>query len=212
MFTEKMIMAFRSATTMHQKQKRKGSETPYIAHPMAVASLVLEHGGGEDVFCAALLHDTIEDCKMDPGLIASIFGQPVLDMVEAVTNPPIDWKSFKSNEELQHTLKAFRIIMFEKIREADPQVQLLSACDKLHNARGLLVDLRQARDGVGEGKKPEEVAQLVVAVWDRFRGKRQGTLWYYVELAKVYSESESAQVRNLGRELREVCDGMDADF
>ena len=212
MFSEKMVLAFRSASLLHQKQRRKGSETPYIAHPMAVASLVLEHGGSEDVFCAALLHDTIEDCKMDPGVIASTFGQPVLDLVQAVTNPPIDWKSFKNDEDLQATLRSFRMKNFEKLAGSSPEVLLLSSCDKLHNARGILEDLRRARDEAGEGKPPEEVAPLVMGVWNRFRGKRGGTIWYYTEIAKVYSQSESAQVRHLGRELHDVCDRMTADF
>lgn len=212
MLTEKIYVAFRFAAEAHAKQKRKGSETPYIAHPMGVASLVIEHGGKEDVICAALLHDVVEDCGVTPEALGNTFGGRVLELVSAVTNPPINWKSLKDPEVLQATLRDFRMKNFEKLAGAIPEVQLLSACDKLHNARGILEDLRQARDEKGEGKTPEEAARLVLAVWDRFRGKRQGTLWYYQELAKVYSGSENPQVRHLGRSLREVCGDMDADF
>lgn len=212
MYTDKMLWAFRFATQAHQKQKRKGSNTPYIAHPMAVASLVLEHGGGEDIFCAALLHDTIEDCGTQPIEVLKEFGQEVLDLVQAVTNPPIDWKSFKSNTDLQETLKSFRTKNFEKLRTAPPDVQLLSACDKLHNARGLLEDLRKARDEAGRGETPEERSLLVRGVWDRFRGRREGTLWYYTEIAKVYQGSRVSQVVTLGNALAGVCAQMDAKY
>lgn len=210
MFSEKMVMAFRFAAEAHVKQKRKSSNTPYIAHPMAVASLVLEHGGGEDVFCAALLHDVIEDCGVTEERLSGIFGETVVTIVKAVTNPPIDWKSFKSDVDLQETLKVFRNKNFEKLRGSEVQIQLLSACDKLHNARGIMEDLRRAQTETGEGKPPSEVAQFTLDVWNKFRGKREGTLWYYIELSKVYSESESPQVRLLGRALRDVCESMDA--
>jgi (p)ppGpp synthase/HD superfamily hydrolase len=205
MFSAKFHEAFRFAFEAHGKQKRKGTDTPYIAHPMAVASLIIEHGGSEAVVLAGLLHDVVEDTKVTAAEVEAAFGAEVLELVLAVTNPPIDWKTFKGDFELRADYR-------EKLRGARSDVQLLSACDKLHNARGILEDLRDARDNAGEGKKPEEVAQLVLAVWNRFRGKRTGTSEYYAQLAQVYSESESAQVRQLGRSLRAVTDAMAAEF
>lgn len=199
MIDDNFIRAFKFAALAHGSQKRKGTNTPYIAHPMAVASLVLEHGGSLEVVCSALLHDVIEDCNVKPEKVSETFGMRVLELVQAVTNPPIDWKMFKSDEELQHTLMAFRMVMFEKLRDADADVQLLSACDKLHNARGILEDLHRVERYNADG---------IAAIWNRFRGKRMGTLWYYVELSKVYRDSESAQVKHLGRELELVCDEL----
>jgi len=212
MFSARVHEAFRFAFEAHGKQKRKGTETPYIAHPMAVASLVIEHGGSENAVIAALLHDVVEDTKVTASMVEGAFGFEVAVLVAAVTNPPIDWKTFKSDSELQQALSKFRADYRAKLRGAPADVQLLSACDKLHNARGILEDLRRARDDAGEGKKPEEVAQLVMAVWNRFRGKRTGTSEYYAQLAAAYSESESAQVRQLGRSLRMVTDAMAAEF
>ena len=48
-------------TQLHACQRRKGTSIPYVAHLLAVSSLVLEHGGSEDQAIAALLHDAIED-------------------------------------------------------------------------------------------------------------------------------------------------------
>lgn len=57
---EKTSKAFELANFVHKEQIRKGINAPYISHPMAVASKVLEWGGDEDQFMAALLHDVIE--------------------------------------------------------------------------------------------------------------------------------------------------------
>ena len=213
MFSEKFHVAFRFAFEAHGKQKRKGTETPYIAHPMAVASLVIEHGGSEAVAIAALLHDVVEDTKVTAAEVESTFGSEVAVLVAAVTSPPVNWKKdYGTDEKIQEALNAFRTKYFEKIRGASSDIQTLSACDKLHNARGILEDLRNARDNVGEGKKPEEVAQLVMTVWNRFRGKRGNTIWYYSNISKVYSESESPTVRQLGRSLARVVEDMEKDF
>src|SRR5215204_1540197 len=59
--TTRFVDALLYATRLHAKQTRKGSDTPYIAHLMAVSALVLEQGAAEDLAIAALLHDAIED-------------------------------------------------------------------------------------------------------------------------------------------------------
>ncbi len=58
----RFLRAFNFAAEKHAGQTRKASTTPYIAHLMGVASLVLEFGGDEDLAIAALLHDVVEDC------------------------------------------------------------------------------------------------------------------------------------------------------
>ena len=61
MLTARFTDALSCAQDWHRAQKRKGSSTPYIAHLLSVAALVLEAGGTEDEAIAALLHDAIED-------------------------------------------------------------------------------------------------------------------------------------------------------
>src|SRR5471030_3050181 len=76
------------AAELHQEQKRKGGNVPYVAHLIGVASIVLEHGGDEDQAIAALLHDALEDQahRMTPGEIATRFGSRVEKIVEACTD------------------------------------------------------------------------------------------------------------------------------
>jgi (p)ppGpp synthase/HD superfamily hydrolase len=59
--TDRFDRALLYATHVHGGQVRKGTNTPYVAHLLAVAAMVLEYGGDEDLAIAALLHDSVED-------------------------------------------------------------------------------------------------------------------------------------------------------
>jgi (p)ppGpp synthase/HD superfamily hydrolase len=160
-FAQALQLAFR----LHARQARKGTHTPYVAHLLAVASLVLEQGGTENEAIAALLHDAVED---QGGMatareIERCFGQEVLDIVlgcsDCIDPPKPPWQIRKT---------AYLV----KLRSASPSVHLVSLCDKMHNARSLLRDYR----AIGE------------PLWSRFNGGKDGTLWYYRELIQAYRE------------------------
>lgn len=155
-FSARITEAFALMYELHHDQRRKGSDTPYIAHLMSAAALVAEYGGNEDQFIAALLHDAVEDRGGLPTLerIKAAFGPLVADYVwqcsdsHSVPKPP--WRERKR----QH---------IEELTVAVPEVKLISAADKLHNGRSIVADRRLHGD----------------AVWSRFQGGRDGTLWYY---------------------------------
>ena len=144
------------AAQLHREQRRKGSDVPYVSHLLAVAALVIEHGGDEDEAIAALLHDAIEDqgSPKTHDEILRRFGERVTGIVDgwtdtrAVLKPP--WEDRK---------RAY----IEGVSEKSASVRLVCAADKLHNARSILSDYRN----LGE------------EVWQRFEGRREGTLWYY---------------------------------
>jgi (p)ppGpp synthase/HD superfamily hydrolase len=155
--------AFRYAAEKHDGQTRKQSAVPYLSHLMAVASLVLEAGGDEDMAIAALLHDVVEDCGGMPRLreIRKQFGPRVSKVVEGCTDsfgePKPEWVERKKD-------------YLREVKHAGVETRLVSASDKLHNVRTILADYRQH----GE------------AIWTRFTGKREGTLWYYRALSDEY--------------------------
>ncbi len=155
--------AFLFAADKHAGQARKASTIPYIAHLMGVSSLVLEYGGDEEMAIAGLLHDVVEDCGGAPMLkeIRRRFGSRVAKIVEGCTDadtmPKPPWRERK--EKYLHHLK-----------HADAETRLVSAADKLHNIRSILSDHRT----VGE------------VVWARFKGGREGTLWYYRALLEEF--------------------------
>ena len=82
------------AAQLHAKQTRKGTEFPYIAHLMAVSSLVFTHGGDEDEAIAALLHDAVEDQGGKPTLdmIRTRFGERVAVIVEGCTDADVEYR------------------------------------------------------------------------------------------------------------------------
>jgi GTP pyrophosphokinase len=157
------LHAFLFAAEKHKGQTRKASTIPYIAHLMGVASLVLEAGGDEDLAIAALLHDVVEDCGGVPMLkeVRRRFGKRVAAIVDgctdADTDPKPPWRERKE-QYLRH------------LKTADADARLVSAADKLNNVRSILSDYR----AVGE------------SVWSRFKGGREGTLWYYRTLLEIF--------------------------
>ncbi|MCC7398999.1 MAG: bifunctional (p)ppGpp synthetase/guanosine-3',5'-bis(diphosphate) 3'-pyrophosphohydrolase [Planctomycetes bacterium] len=152
------------ACELHRQQVRKGSGCPYVAHLLAVAGLAIEHGADEDQAIAALLHDAVEDQGGLPTLarIEAQFGPRVARIVRGLTDsestPKPPWRQRK-----EHYLR--------HLAAAADEVLLVSCCDKIHNARAILGDHQEHG----------------AAVWQLFTGGRDGTLWYYRELAAIFA-------------------------
>lgn len=152
------------ALAAHDGQLRKGTKIPYASHLLAVASIVLDYGGNEDEAIAALLHDGVEDRGVRPEEIRARFGDEVANIVVACSdslekdpNNKADWRLRKETY-LKH------------LKTAPPPVLLVSAADKLHNVRSIVKDLLEI------GPK----------VWARFKGGKDGSLWYYETLVKTF--------------------------
>lgn len=183
-FEEALVYAAR----LHAGQARKGTSIPYIAHLLAVAAIVLEHDGNEDEAIAALLHDAIEDQggAATRAEIRRRFGETVVQIVDgcsdAETMPKPPWRPRKEAY-LAH------------LRQASPSVRLVSAADKLHNARAILADYRAIGD----------------TLWQRFSGGKEGTLWYYHSVVESLREAGTTPlVEELARvvaELEQVASG-----
>src|SRR4051794_12904295 len=101
MLSSRFEVALSFAARLHAAQLRKGSETPYIAHLLAVASIVIEHGGTDDEAIAALLHDAVEDQggRATREVIARLFGEGVAEIVDGCTDtdvvPKPPWRARK---------------------------------------------------------------------------------------------------------------------
>ena len=151
------------AAGLHRDQVRKGTNTPYVSHLLGVAAIVLEHGGNEDEAIAALLHDAVEDQGGASTLraIHDRFGGAVAAIVAGCTDtdlvPKPPWRPRKE-------------AYVTHVASASPSVRLVSAADKLHNARTILADYRRHGD----------------AVWERFSGGKEGSLWYYRALVDAF--------------------------
>jgi len=177
--------AFLFAAAKHAAQKKKGTDVPYLSHLMGVASLVLEAGGDEELAIAALLHDVVEDCGGVPVLkeVRRRFGQKVTHVVDGCTDayatPKPPWRERKEQ-------------YIRRLRDEDDDVRLVSAADKLHNLRAILADYRE----LGE------------PLWERFHGKREGTLWYYRALTEEFLRSEPNRITSELERVLEQLEGV----
>jgi (p)ppGpp synthase/HD superfamily hydrolase len=181
-FSDRFDRALAYAAVIHAGQVRKTNNVPYIAHLLGVASIALEYGADEDEAIAALLHDAGEDAGGE-GRIADIrvrFGDKVAKIVEGCTDsltiPKPEWRERKEK-------------YIAHLESADAPTILVSAADKLYNTRAILRDLRREGDGV----------------FDRFKGKKEGTLWYYRALVTAFRKhGENELIDELDRVVTEV--------
>jgi hypothetical protein len=168
-YSENFEKAFCWAADLHRTQCRKGTSIPYITHLMAVAAIVGENRGTEDEVIAALLHDAIEDTDATYNMLVDRFDKPVADIVKACSDadvkPKPEWEKRKKD-------------YIAHIVGASESVRLVSAADKLANARSVLADLRVLSD----------------ALWGRFNGGKVGTLWYYRSLVSVFRIAGSSPI------------------
>ena len=183
-FQEALVLA----AELHVDQRRKGTDIPYVSHLLAVAALVLEHGGTEDEAIAGLLHDAVEDQggHATLNLIRERFGDTVAEIVDACSDayvlPKPPWRQRKED-------------YIAALPHHSPSARLVSAADKVHNAATILRDYR----AVGP------------ALWGRFTGRRDGTMWYYRTLADTFARLGPEPLADaLGRvvaELESLTDG-----
>jgi (p)ppGpp synthase/HD superfamily hydrolase len=167
---------------LHARQKRKGSDIPYVSHLLGVASIALEYGATEDEAIAALLHDAIEDQggAETREEIRERFGDTIVEIVVGCTDadehPKPPWRMRKET-------------FIVHVRTASHSVRLVSAADKLHNLRSIVKDYREIGD----------------ALWPRFQAGQEGTLWYYRSLYDAFCEVERTPlVEEVGRTLAEL--------
>ncbi len=192
--TKRFTDALQLAHKWHVGQYRKGTLTPYLSHLLGVASVALEFGATENEAIAALLHDALEDGpenltvnvkkraktreKLDTQ-IQDKFGDGVAALVRGATeeNPLIDGEKAPWDKR--------KLTYLAKLDHEEASSLLVSASDKLHNARTILTDV------LTEGTTPEARE----AFFNRFSQGREGTLQYYRLLADAYKRAEGAAGR-----------------
>jgi len=170
------------ATRIHGGQLRKKTRIPYIAHIIGVAAIAMEYGANETEAIAALLHDAVEDCGGAKRLrdIERKFGKKVAQIVDGCTDtdrtPKPPWLERK---------KAY----VAHVRHAPMPTKLVSASDKLHNIRAILMDYRK------EGE----------SLWSRFNAGKHGALWYYRALVNAFTGKRiEPLVQELNRTLTQL--------
>jgi (p)ppGpp synthase/HD superfamily hydrolase len=161
-------------------ETRKGTEIPAMAHLLGVASLVMGENGHapvpvtEDMVIASILHDAVEDHGGMPRLrdIEHNFDANVARMVEGLSD------SFAEDSNQKHSWEERKSAYIDRLAKEPLDVQLISAADKLYNARSILSDHRD----VG------------AQVWKRFKRGRDQQMWYYKQLLIVFKAQPSNRI------------------
>jgi (p)ppGpp synthase/HD superfamily hydrolase len=173
------------AARLHAGQMRKGSDTPYISHLLAVTAFTLDHGATENEAIAALLHDAVEDQGGQETLeeIRRQFGNQVAEIVAACSDtdelPKPPWRERKE-------------AYVARLRTEPYSVRLVVAADKLHNVRDVLRSYRIHGDDL----------------WSHFKGGRDGTIWYYGAVVDALNQAATSDEKQLNALIQEISDSL----
>ena len=165
----KLDEAIKFAVDAHSGQLRKMFDSPYVLHPLEAAAIIGRLTNDEDIRCAAVLHDVVEDTDVGIDEIRARFGERVASLVAAETEnkrkelpPEATWR-VRKEETLAHLKNT-----------DDIAVRFLWMGDKLSNMRSLL----KAYYLIGDG------------VWNYFNNKdKKDQEWYYRSVADALRPS-----------------------
>ena len=156
------------ATKAHSGTTRKGTNVPYIVHPIEAAAIVSSMTDDEEVIAAAVLHDVIEDMEATREDLLARFGRRITDLVMDESED----KRRNFPAELTWKTRKQETITFLETR-ADTDAKMLALADKLANLRAIY------RDQCIIGDK----------VWERFNEKDKNMhAWMYRSIAKALDE------------------------
>ncbi|MFZ4714054.1 MAG: HD domain-containing protein [Bacteriovoracaceae bacterium] len=147
------------AAKTHAADLKKKTSVPYIFHPLAVASYVLQFGGDFNQAAAGAIHDTISEGR--EVYFLDLFGKDVTELAFSFLDPEgtadLPWESLKSH-------------YLAKIRQVDVRALLVIACEELHDCRSLNLEVRM------HGQE----------IWERYPVDPSQVMWYYQELLKIF--------------------------
>lgn len=162
----KLLQAIALASEGHRAQTRKVDGTPYIAHPLAVGMILQTVTADENILIAGILHDVLEDTRIDPQILREQFAPEVLHSIQGVTEDKAitDWRTRKERS-------------IDHLRTAPYPVKLIAAADKYHNLWTLSEDVKRKGDGI----------------WAVFKRGKAEQGWYYQTLYDLFKAEGALQ-------------------
>jgi (p)ppGpp synthase/HD superfamily hydrolase len=157
-----IFKAIEFAAKAHSGQYRKGTRIPYITHLLNVAKTLIQLECPESVIVAGILHDALEDTRVNQDDIRDAFGREITDLVVSVSEPnrsDLIWENRKA-----HTIK--------NLKTASQEQLILSLADKLDNIRSIHEDHKRIGD----------------KLWKRFNRPKEKQKWYYENLTSIFLE------------------------
>jgi len=152
---ETISKAYAYSSIAHEHQSRKTGE-PYIIHPVAVASILGELHLDAAAISAGLLHDVLEDTKIDERLLREEFGEEIFILVDGVSKlDKLEDEGIKENQ-----AESFRKMMLAMVQ--DIRVIIIKLSDRLHNMRTIY-----ALDPHKQMKKSKETLEIFAPIANR---------------------------------------------
>ena len=166
---KKIIKAIEFAVKAHGRTPRKGTDVPYLIHPVGVARTLIDVGMPERCIIAGVLHDTIEDTKVTQKDIRREFGKQVADIVKGCSEPGHKDRSWEKRK--SHTVNY--------LKKASNDIAVVACADKLNNLCSILEDY----DRIGN------------KLWERFNRDKGSQIWYYTSLAETFKNRKTRNVK-----------------
>ena len=171
MISDKINLALKVASKAHRKQTRKGTDIPYISHPVAVAMIVSEYTADEDTIVASILHDILEDVEStvySENDMRNDFGNKIVEIVKDVSEDKIAGEPEKPWVERKNSYLAH----LDGIEDEKPLI--VSTADKIHNLTDILEEYKRIGDNI----------------WQKFNASKDDELWFYVEFLKTIEKKQ----------------------
>ncbi len=162
--------AIKFAVDAHSGDKRKGTNIPYITHPLEALSIVSTMTEDENILAATVLHDVVEDTDYTIEDIEDIFGKEIMAYVKAESEDK------KENLPSKYTWKRRKEETLKHLKTASTHVKMITLGDKLSNMRAIYRDYKKLED----------------TLWERFNQKdKKEHQWYYEGIASLLKEDLS---------------------
>ena len=173
------------ATEAHKEQLRKGTEIPYILHPLEAATIVGTMTTDDEIIAGAVLHDVVEDTDTTVAQIEELFGARVAGFVASES------ENKRENLPSESTWKIRKQETLDHLKNAPIEIKMITLGDKLSNIRAIY------RDYIAIGDE----------LWQRFNQKDKNQHhWYYSSIADCLDELSCY------REYKEYCELVDKAF
>lgn len=151
-----LVKAIETAAKIHEHQKRKSTDIPYIVHPFEIAIILQRNGvADQEILAAGILHDTLEDGDLDTTYLEKVFSKRVKDLVLGASEELEGRDERPWNIRKSHTIKT--------IKTLNTDAKLIVCADKLSNARSIM----RAYEEMGD------------RLWERFNAGFEDQKWYY---------------------------------
>ena len=173
------------ATEAHEGQFRKGTNIPYILHPLEAASIVGTMTTDNEVIAGAVLHDVVEDTDTTIDEVCELFGERIAYLVHSES------ENKREDSSAEATWKIRKQETLDHLKTAPLDVKMITLGDKLSNMRAIYRDYTTIGD----------------ELWQRFNQKDKNEhYWYYQSIADCLPELKDYQV------YKEYCELVDKTF